>query len=153
MSRRCLPVGATRRGALLALGAATLCGFAGCAGSQAAPAPPEPTGPTPTTVAPYVIRAQLRPQEPRLGQDENVVIQATFLTNQGRPVLGAQLSALVNYPTGPKTYTSEVTTFQDGRADLAVPVAPAPRGATVRLEVIMRYQGQEYRQNSGFTVR
>ena len=143
-----------RRGALIAFGAAAALVASACTGGQAASAPAEtPAGPTATTVAPFIVRAQLRPQEPRLGQDENVVIQGSFVTNQGRPVAGAQLAAQVNYPSGPKTFTSEVTTFQDGRADLAVPVAPATRGATVRVEVIMRYQGQEYRANTGFTVR
>jgi hypothetical protein len=95
----------------------------------------------------------MQPQEARLGQDENVVIQAAFRSREGRGVAGAQLSAVVSYPTGPQTFTSEMTTFPDGRVDLAVPVAPASRGSSVRVEVLMRYQGQEYRQVTGFTVR
>jgi len=97
------------------------------------------------------------PTEPRLGTDENVVIRANFRTRENRPVGGAQLEAVVNYPTGAQTFTSEQTTFPDGRIDYAVPVQPqgrqVPRGAQVRVEVAMKYQGQSYRTNSGFTVR
>jgi hypothetical protein len=61
---------------------------------------------------------------------------------------------VANYPSGPQTFSSEVTTFPDGRApDLAIPVAPAQRGGNVRVEVIMKYQGQEFKQAAGFTVR
>ena len=97
------------------------------------------------------------PQEPRLGTDENVVVRVQFRTREGRAVSGALLQATVNYPGGAQTFTSEQTTFPDGRLDLAVPVAPpgrqVPRGSQVRVEVVMKYQGQDYRSNSGFTVR
>jgi hypothetical protein len=93
----------------------------------------------------------MRPQEARHGHDEFVVIQARF-TRQRRGVPGAQLSAVVHYPSGDQTFTAEVTTFPDGRTDLAVPVAPAPRGSNVPVDVIMRYQGQEYRARTGFRV-
>ena len=97
------------------------------------------------------------PQEPRLGTDENVVIRVQFRSREGRNTPGAQLQAVVNYPGGAQTFTSEQTTVPDGRVDLAVPVQPqgrqVPRGTQVRVEVTMRYQGQEYRSNSGFTVR
>lgn len=106
---------------------------------------------------PFQVRVQMIPQEARLGQDENVIVRATFLRftgGQQRPVSGAQVSATAAYPSGPQTFTSEVTTFPDGRApDLAIPVAPATRGSNVRVEVVMRYQGQEYKQAAGFTVR
>ena len=97
------------------------------------------------------------PPEPRLGTDENVVIRVIFRTRENRPVSGAQLQAVVNYPGGPQTFTSEQTTFPDGRLDYAIPVQPqgrqVPRGSQVRVEVVMKYQGSEYRSNSGFTVR
>lgn len=140
---------------LTALGLLPVAGALGaCQGSQAAPAPAPTEGITPTVPAPYQIRVQVRPQDATLGRDENVVVQASFLTREGRPVTGAQLSAVANYPTGPKTFTSEITTFPDGRAgDLLIPVAPATRGSNVRLDVVMRYQGQEYHQAAGFNVR
>ena len=125
-----------------------------CQSSQAAARPAPTAGITPTVPAPYQIRVRVQPQDPTLGRDENVVVQASFLSREGRPVAGAQLSAVANYPTGPKTFTSEITTFPDGRAgDLLIPVAPATRGSNVRLDVIMRYQGQEYHQAAGFNVR
>jgi hypothetical protein len=125
-----------------------------CSPTQAAAPPPTATvGVTPTVAAAYQVQVRMQPQDPQLGRDENVVIQATFRSREGRPVSGGQMSAVVNYPSGPKTYTSEITTFPDGRVDLAVPVAPAPRGVNVRVEVVMRYQGQEYRQAAGFNVR
>jgi hypothetical protein len=46
-----------------------------------------------------------------------------------------------------------VTTFPDGRVDLAVPVGPAGRGASVRIDVLMEYQGQTFKRAAGFTVR
>ena len=108
-------------------------------------------------MAPYVTQLAMVPQEPRLGVDDNVVIRVSFRTRDGRPVSGAQLQAVVNYPTGAQTFTSEQTTFPDGRLDYAVPVQPqgrqVSRGAQVRVEVVMKYQGQEFRSNSGFTVR
>ncbi|MBI3973628.1 MAG: hypothetical protein HY332_20325 [Chloroflexi bacterium] len=129
--------------------------LAACEGTQAAAPKPTATASsrvTPTAASPFQVRVRMAPQEARLGTDEQVVIQASFVNNQGRPVPGARLSAIVHYPSGPKTFKSEVTTFQDGRADLAVPVAPATRGVNVRVEVIMSYQGQEYRANAGFRV-
>ena len=137
------------------LGAAAL---GGCAPGQAASAPEPTEVPAQPTQAPaYATQGQLLPTEPRLGQDENVVVRATFRSREGRPISGAQLAAAVNYPGGAQTFTSEQTTFPDGRAELLVPVQPqgrqVPRGTQVRVEVIMRYQGQEYRTNSGFTVR
>lgn len=136
-----------------------LVGAASCApggGSAAPAAAPEPTA-APTQVPPYIVQVQMVPTEPRLGTDENVVIRANFRTRENRPVGGAQLEAVVNYPTGAQTFTSEQTTFPDGRIDYAVPVQPqgrqVPRGAQVRVEVTMKYQGQSYRTNSGFTVR
>ena len=153
MRQRTLGPRATRRDLGGAAATAATMLLAACAPGQAA-APPTPTaGVTPTTPAAYQVQVRMQPQEPRLGQDENVVVQASFRNREGRPVQGAQLAATVNYPTGPRTFTSEITTFPDGRVDLAVPVAPAPRGANVRVEVVMRYQGQEYKQNTGFTVR
>jgi hypothetical protein len=125
-----------------------------CNPTQAAAPPPTATaGVTPTVAAEYQVQVRMQPQDPRLGQDENVVIQATFRNRQGRGVPGAQISAVVNYPSGPKTYSSEITTFPDGRVDLAVPVAPATRGTNVRVEVVMRYQGRDYKQAAGFNVR
>ena len=95
----------------------------------------------------------MRPQDVRLGTDENVVIHVQMVTNQGRPVVGATMSAVVNYPTGPKTFKADISTFQDGVLDLAVPVAPATRGSNVRVEVTMSYQGNQYKATTGFTVR
>ena len=143
------------RRALLAapLAAAML---AACEAGQAAAPPPTPTTGITPSPAPYQVRVTMQPQEARLGEHENVVIRAQFLSVTGgttRPVSGAQLSAVVNYPSGPQTFTSEVTTFPDGVTTLAVPVAPATRGSNVRVEVVMRYQGQEYRQAAGFNVR
>ena len=127
--------------------------LAACGGGQAA-AKIEPTeAPQPTVVSPYQIRVTMRPQDARLGTDENVDIQVRMLTNQGRPVSGALMSAIVNYPSGAQTFKSPISTFQDGVVDLAVPVAPATRGSNVRVEVIMTYQGQDYHAISGFTVR
>jgi hypothetical protein len=146
----------------LGLGGIALCivlpALGACAPGQAASAPEPTEVPAQPTQAPaYVTQVQLTPPEPRLGQDENVVIRANFRTRDGRPVSGAQLQAVVNYPGGAQTFTSEQTTFQDGRLDFAVPVQPTgrqvPRGTQVRMEIVMRYQGQEYRSNSGFTVR
>jgi len=75
--------------------------LAACQPGQAASPQAEPTtGITPTVPAAYQVRVQVRPQDARLGQDENVVIQATFLTSQNRPVAGAQLSAVVFDPAG-----------------------------------------------------
>jgi hypothetical protein len=129
-----------------------------CAPGGAAPAEPTAASAPPTQVPQFQVQAQLVPQEPRLGQDEQVVIRAQFRTREGRPVSGAQLLATVNYPGGPRTFASEQTTFPDGRLDYAVPLAPPggsppARGAQVRVEIAMKYQGQEYRTNSGFTVR
>lgn len=127
-----------------------------CGGNAAPAAAPEPT-PAPTVAPLFVTQVQLIPQEPRLGTDENVVIRAVFRSREGRPAAGAQLQAVVNYPGGAQTFTSDQTTFPDGRMDFAIPVQPAgrqvPRGTQVRVEVVMKYQGQEYRTNSGFTVR
>lgn len=132
----------------VALGSAAV--LAACGEQTSAQVAPSSTV-TPTPPA-YIVRVQMRPPEARLGQDQEVVIQATFATRAGRGTPGAQLSAIVNYPTGPKTFTQEITTFPDGRVDLAVPVAPATTG-TVRVEVVAKYQGQEYRTNSSFNVR
>src|SRR5688500_4102268 len=127
----------------------------GAAGG-AAPAPTEAPA-APTTAPTHITQVQMVPPEPRLGTDENVVIRAQFRTRDNRPVSGAQLQALVNYPGGPRTFTSEQTTFPDGRLDYAIPVAPersnVQRGTQVRVEVAMKYQGNEFRTNSGFTVR
>lgn len=143
--------GVKRREMVGGLAIVSVSGGGACSPGQAA-AQPTPTVEPTATRSPFQLQVTLRPQEARLGQDEDVVIQASF-RRDGRPVSGAQLSAIVNYPSGPKTFTSEITTFQDGRLDLSVPVAPAPRGSSVRIEVVMKYQGQEYRQASGFTVR
>ena len=140
-----------RRVAATWLGAAALVALAACGGGQAA-AKVEPTE-APTQPPPYQIRVTMRPQDPRLGTDENVVIHVQMLTNQGRPVSGAVMSAVVNYPAGPQTFKSDISTFPDGVLDLAVPVAPATRGSNVRVEVTMSYQGQDYKATSGFTVR
>ncbi len=151
-----------RRSALAALpagwgaviGLAELSGAA-CQGSQAAAQPTETPEPRPTA-SPYQVQVQIRPQDARLGQDEFVVIQARVLY-QGRPVSGAALSAVAHYPSATQEFTAQMTTFQDGRVDLQVPVSPpgsgVTRGSNVRLEVVMRYQGQEVRQNAGFNVR
>jgi hypothetical protein len=127
---------------------------AGCDGTGQAAAKVEPTSP-PTTPSPppYQIRVQMRPQEAQLARDENVVVHVQMVTNQNRPVSGALMSAVVNYPSGPRTFKSEISTFPDGVLDLAVPVAPATRGSNVRVEVTMTYQGQDYKATSGFTVR
>jgi hypothetical protein len=128
--------------------------LAGCQGTGQAAAKAEPTSP-PTTPSPppYQIRVTMRPQEAQLGRDENVVVHVQMVTSQGRPVSGALMSAAVSYPSGPKTFKSEISTFPDGVLDLAVPVAPATRGSNVRVEVTMTYQGQDYKATSGFTVR
>ena len=126
-------------------------------GAASAVTVPTETPPQATQVPPYVTQVQMVPQEPRLGVDENVVVRVQFRTREGRSVAGAQLNAVVNYPGGPLTFTAEQTTFQDGRMDLAVPVQPSgrqvARGSQVRVEVVMKYQGQDYRSNSGFTIR
>jgi hypothetical protein len=110
-----------------------------------------------TAVPAFLAQVQMVPQEPQLGRDDVVVIRVQFRSREGRSVGGAQLQAVVNYPAGPRTFTSEETTFPDGRLDYAVPVQPTgtqvPRGSQVRVEVVMKYQGQDYRSNSGFTVR
>ncbi|HEX2033796.1 MAG TPA: hypothetical protein VHS99_06410 [Chloroflexota bacterium] len=128
----------------------------GCGAGQAAAPPPTPTAQA-TPPSEFQVRVQMIPQEARLGQDENVVVRATFLRTAGgqtRGVSGAQIVAVANYPSGPQTFTSDVTTFSDGRApDLNIPVAPAQRGSNVRVEVTMKFQGREYKQVSGFTVR
>jgi hypothetical protein len=123
--------------------------------SRAPPAPPAPPAvPTPVT---YQVRVQVLPQEARLGIDESVIVRATFLGFSGgqlRPVPGALISAVVSYPSGPQAFTSEVPTFPDGRApDLVIPIAPAQRPGDVPVEVVLRYQGQEFRQAARFTVR
>jgi hypothetical protein len=132
-------------------------GTVACAAGQAAA--PEPTA-TPAAAArnpQFTTQVQVLPQDARLGQDENVVIRVLFRNAQGRPVSGGILSAVVNYPGGPKTFTAEVSTFPDGRTELAVPVSPegarVTRGSNVRVEVVMKYQGQEFRSNAGFNVR
>ena len=139
---------------LAATGGAALVACEG--GATAAPAPTETVSGSPTP-QPFQVRVQMIPQEARLGTDENVVVRATFLRFTGgqlRPVSGAQISAIATYPSGPQTFTSEITTFPDGRApDLSIPVAPAVRAGNVRVEVVMRYQGQEYKQAAGFAVR
>lgn len=142
-----------RRFALAALGGAAGAALVACSGQAAAQkeAPTEP--PAATVVAPYQVRVTMRPQDVQLGRDENVVIHVQMLTNQGRPVSGALLAATVNYPSGPKQFKSEISTFPDGVLDLAVPVAPATRGSNVRVEVVMTYQGQDFHSTSGFTVR
>jgi hypothetical protein len=130
--------------------------LAACGGANATPAA-QPTAEASATPQPFQIQVQMIPQEARLGTDENVIVRATFrrlTSGQMRPVSGAQIAAVANYPSGPQTFSSEVTTFPDGRApDLAIPVAPAQRGGNVRVEVIMKYQGQEFKQAAGFTVR
>src|SRR5262245_42018742 len=130
--------------------------LAACGGASATPAA-QPTAEPTATAQPFQIQVQMIPQEARLGTDENVIVRATFrrLTGgQMRPVSGAQIVAVANYPSGPQTFSSEVTTFPDGRApDLAIPVAPAQRAGNVRVEVTMKYQGQEFKQAAGFTVR
>ncbi|MDQ3700062.1 MAG: hypothetical protein M3442_03965 [Chloroflexota bacterium] len=140
---------------LAATGGAALVACDG--GATAVPAPTETVPAGSPTPQPFTVRVQMIPQEARLGTDENVVVRTTFLRFTGgqlRPVSGAQISATATYPSGPQTFTSEITTFPDGRApDLAIPVAPAARGANVRVEVVMRYQGQEYKQAAGFAVR
>ena len=129
-----------------------------CAPGETA-APVQPTEPPaqPTQAPAFAAQVQVVPQEPRLGTDENVVLRINFRSREGRPVSGAQPQAVVNYPGGPVTITGEQTTFQDGRVDLAVPVQPqgrqVPRGAQVRVELVMKYQGQDYRAITGFTVR
>jgi hypothetical protein len=145
----------TRRRLVLGtlLGAVSAVPLGGC-GLQAAAQKEVPTETAaPTAVSPYQIRVTMRPQDVQLGRDENVVIHVQMVTNQGRPVSGAVMSANVNYPSGPKTFKSDISTFPDGALDLAVPVAPATRGSNVRVEVVMTYQGQDYRATSGFTVR
>ena len=137
-------------GAFLTVAAGTV--LAGCGGQAAAKAEPTAAAITPSP-PPYQIRVQMRPQEAQLGRDENVVIHVQMVTNQGRPVSGALMSAVVNYPSGPKSFKAEISTFPDGVLDLAVPVAPATRGSNVRVEVTMSYQGQDYKATSGFTVR
>jgi hypothetical protein len=131
--------------------------LAACEGAQSASPGPTPSAAGSPSPQPYQIRVQMIPQEARLGTDESVIVRATFLRFTGgqlRPVAGAQISAVASYPSGPQTFSSEVTTFPDGRApDLAIPVAPAQRAGNVRVEVVMRYQGQEFKQASGFTVR
>ena len=131
---------------------------AACAPGAASSAPaPTEAPPAPTTAPTHIAQVQMVPPEPRLGTDTDVVIRAQFRTRDNRPVSGAQLQALVNYPGGPRTFTSEQTTFPDGRLDYAIPVAPersgVQRGTQVRVEVAMKYQGNEFRTNSGFTVR
>ncbi len=106
----------------------------------------------PPTPQPYDVQIQLKPTEPRLEQDEHVVIQARFM-RQRRGVSGARLSAVVPYPTGDKTFTSETTTFPDGRVDLAIPIAPAKHGTNVRVDVLMKCQGETFKRTAGFTVR
>lgn len=129
-----------------------------CAPGESAASPP-PTEPPaqPTQAAAFTAQVQAIPQEPRLGTDENVVLRITFRSRDNRPVAGAQPQAVVHYPGGPITITGEITTFQDGRVDLAIPVQPqgrqVPRGTQVRVELAMKYQGQDYRSNTGFTVR
>jgi hypothetical protein len=138
-----------------AIAAVSALGIVACSASAAA-APPTPTVEIKPTPSPYQVQVQMKPQDAQLGKDDNVVIQARFTNvtgGQSKPVAGAQLTAIVNYPSGPKTYASDVTTFSDGVTTLAVPVAPATRGSNVRVEVVMKYQGQEYHSISGFTVR
>ena len=145
---------ARRRALLVAPAAAVV--LAACDASQAAAPPPSPTAGITPSPSPYQVRVQMIPQEPRLGQDEQVVIRATFLSTAGgqaRGVPGAQLTATVNYPSGPQHFASEITTFPDGVTTLAIPLGSATRGSNVRVEVVMKYQGQEYRQAAGFTVR
>ncbi len=147
-----------RRQIVSALALLSPLALAGCEGgpTSAAPAPTEAPAASPSP-QPFQIQVQMIPQEARLGTDENVIVRATFRRNQGgqmRPVPGAQIEAVANYPGGPQKFSSEVTTFPDGRApDLAIPVAPAQRAGNVRVEVLMRYQGQEFKQAAGFTVR
>lgn len=131
---------------------------AGCApGNASGEAAPTEAPPQATQAPTFLAQVQMIPQEPRLGTDENVVIRVSFRNREGRPIGGAQMQAVVNYPSGPQTFTAPDTTFPDGRIDLAVPVQPqgrqVPRGSQVRVEVVMKYQGQDYRSNSGFTVR
>jgi hypothetical protein len=146
-----------RRAAGLALAAATLLPIGCTGGEAAAPAQPTEAPPQPTQAPAYQAQVQVTPSEPRLGTDENVVLRITFRSRDNRPVSGAQPQAVVNYPGGPMTITGEQTTFQDGRVDLAIPVQPqgrqVPRNTQVRVELVMKYQGQDYRANTGFTVR
>ncbi len=141
-----------RRGqfALLVAAFGVLSGSACVPGAAAALPTPGPE-PSPTQ-SPFDVQVQLKPAEARLDRDEQVVIQARF-TRQRRGVSGAQLAAVVHYPSGDKTFTSEVTTFPDGRVDLAVPVAPAARGTSVKVDVLMTYQGQTFKRSAGFAVR
>ena len=129
-----------------------------CAPGAASSAPAPTEAPPAATVAPtHITQVQMIPPEPRLGTDTDVVIRANFRTRDNRPVGGAQLQAIANYPAGPRTFTSDQTTFPDGRIDYAIPVSPersnVARGTQVRVEVVMKYQGNEFRSNSGFTVR
>src|SRR5688500_16091817 len=132
---------------------------AACAPGAAGGAAPAPTEapPAPTTAPTHITQVQMVPAEPRLGTDTDVVIRASFRTRDNRPVSGAQLQAVVNYPGGPRTFSSEQTTFPDGRLDYAIPVAPersnVQRGSERRVEVAMKYQASECRSNSGFPVR
>lgn len=146
------PVRRRTIGGFLTVAAGAL--LAGCNSTGQAAAKAEPTAPPVTpSPPPYQIRVTMRPQEAQLGRDENVVVHVQMVTNQGRPVSGALMSAVVSYPSGPKTFKSEISTFPDGVLDLAVPVAPATRGSNVRVEVTMTYQGQDFKATSGFTVR
>jgi hypothetical protein len=147
----------SRRLLVTTLVSAAPLGLAACAGGPQAAAVSTPTtAPSPSPQA-FQVRVQMIPQEARLGTDEQVIVRATFLRLTGgqlRPVSGAQISAVANYPSGPQRFSSEVTTFPDGRApDVAIPVAPAQRPGNVRVEVILQYQGHEFMQPSGFTVR
>jgi hypothetical protein len=147
----------TRRAA--ALSVATLATFplillnAACAPGQSAQAEQAPPTVEPTVAPAYQIQVQVQGIE---GSQQ--VLRAVFRSRDNRPVAGGQMSAVVNYPGGAQTFTAEQTTFQDGRVDLAVPESPPgrpalARGTNVRVEVIMKYQGQEYRANSGFNTR
>jgi hypothetical protein len=128
----------------------------GCTSGQSAQAEQAPPTAAPTEAPAYQIQVQVQAIE--VGGERQQVLRAVFRSRDGRPVSGGQMQAVVNYPTGPQTFTSEQTTFQDGRADLAVPESPPgrpalARGTQVRVEVLMKYQGQEYRANSGFSTR
>ena len=129
----------------------------GCEGGVTGAAAPTATvAAVPTVAQPFLLTVRMNKPEARIGQDENIVVLATFRRSgtPGPGVAGAQIVAIANYPGGPQTFTSPTTTFSDGRADVNIPVAPARGASTVRVEVVARYQGQEFAAPAaGFAVR
>jgi hypothetical protein len=129
----------------------------GCDGGLTGTAAPTATVAAASPAArPFLLMVRMSKPEARIGQDENIVVLATFRRNgtPGPGVAGAQIVAVANYPGGPQTFMSPTTTFSDGRADVNIPVAPARGATTVRVEVVARYQGQEYpAPAAGFAVR